>query len=277
MNDFRHYLKLAHASKNNITNDNDDGEQQQGISTNIPHHRYIASLVAIRLGLRDALVDVAILYSLTYTIVAAFTWNDADPNSLYVIWGISAMVSASILGIGGLKVPQWVGSTAHSCLWRSISDVILTQYHSPLHFSTFQLGIYRKSNLQILKDTSGRAPQAVNELTYEGSSLTAFRYQVRLGVGKHTTQFIFFLLPFYTDLKVWSFFVSFLVGFLFGHLYLYIVFKFRKRFVNHRGRVAMGASVALSIISALVFVYGMDIIESVWVSILLVCVCRYES
>ena len=64
--------------------------------------------MAIRLGLRDALVDVAILYSLTYSIVAAFTWDDADPNSLYVIWGISAMVSASILGIGALKIPQWV-------------------------------------------------------------------------------------------------------------------------------------------------------------------------
>mmetsp|Transcript_14002 Transcript_14002/g.30489 ORF Transcript_14002/g.30489 Transcript_14002/m.30489 type:complete len:544 (-) Transcript_14002:338-1969(-) len=126
------------------------------------------------------------------------------------------------------------------------------------------LGFYRKSNLQFLKDTSNRAPQAIHNLTVEGSSLTSFRYQVRLGVGKHTTQFLFVLMPFYTDLKVWFYFVSLLVGFLFGHVYLYLVFKCRTRFKKHRGRVTMGASAALSIISALVFVYGMHIIDSVW-------------
>ena len=71
-------------------------------------HRHIASFVAIRLGLRDALVDAAILYSVTYAIVAGFTWDDADPNSLLVIRGFSTMVGAFIMAVSGLKIPQWV-------------------------------------------------------------------------------------------------------------------------------------------------------------------------
>lgn len=198
-------------------------------------HRHIASFVAIRLGLRDALVDAAILYSVTYAIVAGFTWDDADPNSLLVIRGFSTMVGAFIMAVSGLKIPQW-------------------------------LGYYRKSSLlQILKDTSNRAAQAVHDLTVEGSSLTNFRYQARLGVGKHTTQFTFLLLPFYTDLKVWFYFVSLLVGLIFGQLFLLIVYKCRKRFGKNRGRVAIGASITLSIVSALVFSGGMYIIDYVWV------------
>ena len=129
-----------------------------------------------------------------------------------------------------------------------------------------QLGYYRKSSLlQILKDTSNRAAQAVHDLTVEGGTLTNFRYQARLGVGKHTTQFTFLMLPFYTDLKVWFYFVSLLVGLIFGQLFLLIVYKCRIRFRKNRGRVAIGASITLSIVSAFVFSGGMYIIDYVWV------------
>lgn len=64
--------------------------------------------MAIRLGLRDALLDAAILYFLTYGIVFGLTREDADSNALLIIWGTSYIVSASILAITGLKIPQWV-------------------------------------------------------------------------------------------------------------------------------------------------------------------------
>lgn len=64
--------------------------------------------MAIRLGLRDAIVDWLILYLIGYGIVAGVTWTDADPNTVLVIWGISVMVSALIMAICALKVPQWV-------------------------------------------------------------------------------------------------------------------------------------------------------------------------
>jgi hypothetical protein len=39
--------------------------------------------------------------SIGYTIVAVegFTWKDADPNSLLVLWGFSVMIAAMILGV----------------------------------------------------------------------------------------------------------------------------------------------------------------------------------
>ena len=146
--------------------------------------------------------------------------------------------------------------------------LVLISFTFNFHFVPFdpQLGYYRKSSLlQILKDTSNRAAQAVHDLTVEGGTLTNFRYQARLGVGKHTTQFTFLMLPFYTDLKVWFYFVSLLVGLIFGQLFLLIVYKCRIRFRKNRGRVAIGASITLSIVSAFVFSGGMYIIDYVWV------------
>jgi hypothetical protein len=53
-------------------------------------------------------LDWAIGYSLGYAIVAGFTWNDADPNSLLVLWGLSVIIASLILAVLGLKVPHWV-------------------------------------------------------------------------------------------------------------------------------------------------------------------------
>ena len=79
-------------------------------------------------------------------------------------------------------------------------------------------------------------------------------------------------------LKIWSYFVSLLVGFIFGILYLFVVSKCRQRFRKHRGRVTICASVALSIISALVFYQGMYVVDSVWVSVTyLLCHTHYIS
>jgi hypothetical protein len=68
--------------------------------------------VATRLGLRDALVDWSVIYSIGYAIVAGFTWKDADPNSLLVLWGFSVMIAAMILGVLALRVPHWVSSAS---------------------------------------------------------------------------------------------------------------------------------------------------------------------
>ena len=95
INDFRHRLKTVF-----MTIDESADRTQ----------RYVASLVAIRLGLRDALIDWALLYAVGYSFVAGFTYYDADPNSVYVIWGCSIMVSAGVTGMMALKVPQWLGS-----------------------------------------------------------------------------------------------------------------------------------------------------------------------
>ena len=88
LNDFRHRIK----------------------STSLSGPSYIAALVATRLGLRDALIDWSVLYSIGYAIVAGFTWNDADPNSVLVLWGISVMIGAIMLAVLGLKIPHWVSS-----------------------------------------------------------------------------------------------------------------------------------------------------------------------
>lgn len=64
--------------------------------------------MATRLGLRDALIDWSVIYSVGYAIVAGFTWNDADPNSLLVLWGFNVMIAALILSILAFKVPHWV-------------------------------------------------------------------------------------------------------------------------------------------------------------------------
>ena len=75
-------------------------------------NHYVASLVAIRLGFRDAIVDATILYSLTYATVIAFTWSYVESNFLLVIWGVSYMVSAIVLTLIGWKLPQWVSSSS---------------------------------------------------------------------------------------------------------------------------------------------------------------------
>jgi len=230
INDFRYHLKISHTTAAADENSNNKNNKRIRIS----YHPFIASLVAIRLGLRDALLDAAILYFMTYGIVFGLTREDADSNALLIIWGTSYIASASILAMTGLKIPQW-------------------------------LGIYYRSNLQFLNDTSHRAHQAVHDHAVDCiSSLETFQYQVRLGVGKHTTQFVLFLLPFYTDLKVLSFLSALFVGFLFGHVFLYAIFKCRQRYTKHREMVAMCASATLSLVSSFVFTAGVYIIDTVW-------------
>eukprot|EP00579_Thalassiosira_antarctica_P006212 CAMPEP_0201904060 /NCGR_PEP_ID=MMETSP0902-20130614/55799_1 /ASSEMBLY_ACC=CAM_ASM_000551 /TAXON_ID=420261 /ORGANISM="Thalassiosira antarctica, Strain CCMP982" /LENGTH=504 /DNA_ID=CAMNT_0048438131 /DNA_START=23 /DNA_END=1534 /DNA_ORIENTATION=- len=218
VNDFRHRLMKAY---------------EESPSFNRTSHRYIASLMAVRYGMRDALIDWSIMYTIGYAIVAGITYTDADPDSLLVFLGFSLIFSAALLALSGLKFPRW-------------------------------LGFYRFSRHQILQDTSNLAPQAVHELTTEGSSLASFRYQVRLGVGRHFSQFIYFLLPFYVGLKVWAYLLSILTGALFGHVVLFVVFVCRQTFNRHRGHVAIGASVFISIISAVVFTRGMNVVEEGW-------------
>ena len=72
------------------------------------NNRLLAAHTAIRLGLRDALLDWFLLCSTSYGIVAGFTWKDADPNSLLVLWGLSVIVSAGLFFVLAGKVPQWV-------------------------------------------------------------------------------------------------------------------------------------------------------------------------
>lgn len=131
----------------------------------------------------------------------------------------------------------------------------------------------------------------MKELTEEGSRIRDFRYQVRLGVGMHFSQFIYFVLPFYTGLKVYAYLLSILIGAAFGHLVLFVVFICRKRFKQHQGivgmledlmtlpflsgkcwhqysfnfNVAIAASIFVLIFSALVFTRGMYVADVGWV------------
>ena len=75
------------------------------------------------------------------------------------------------------------------------------------------------SQLKTIKDTSGFAAKAVEDLSAEGSTIAAFRFQARLGVGKHFTQFFWLLLPFYTNLKFWFYLLSIFIGFLCGEFF----------------------------------------------------------
>ncbi len=196
--------------------------------------RYTAALLAIQYGMYDALIDWGFTYTICYAIVGGITWKyNADANMVLVIWGFSLVSSAVILAVAGLKIPEW-------------------------------LGYYRKSQLKTIRDTSGFASQAVDDFIEQDSTIAAFRYQVRLGVGKHFTQFVWFLLPFYVALKFWFYLLSVFVGFLFGQLYLYVVFKCRKRFRHNRGRVAMGASAVIAICSSICFMIGVWIVDSAW-------------
>ena len=137
-----------------------------------------------------------------------------------------------------------------------------------LALSHLQLGLYPKSGLNLIDDTSNLAKQAVRDLIgsipqdsedegCQGGSITDFRYQVRIAVGKHFAKFCLFLLPFYVGLKAWWFLVSILIGSVFGYTYLHVVFKSRQRFKKHRGKVALLASAYMSVVSALMLMEGM--------------------
>ena len=155
--------------------------------------------------------------------------------SVVVIQGFSAIFSSVILAISSFKFPLW-------------------------------LGIYRRSKLQTFKDTSSLAPKAVAKLTEEGSTTTLeeFRYQVRLGCGKHYSQWVYFLLPFYVDLKIWWGALSILFGLIGGYGVLFVVYKCRQRFKKHRVYVAAFAALFLSILSSLFFTRGMYIVQEGW-------------
>lgn len=114
INDFRYCLKLAYGRKakdeGSIKNIGRRGSHYLIDNAFLSDNNYVASLVAIRLGLRDAIIDAVILYFLTYAVVVGLTWCDADveSNFLLIIRGISYMVSASMLASIGWKLPLWV-------------------------------------------------------------------------------------------------------------------------------------------------------------------------
>ena len=60
VNDFRHRLMKAY---------------EESPSFNRTSHRYIASLMAVRYGMRDALIDWSIMYTIGYAIVAGITYT----------------------------------------------------------------------------------------------------------------------------------------------------------------------------------------------------------
>ena len=94
VNDFRHRLALAY--------------DNNSLSSSNASNRYIASLVSIRYGLRDASFDWFIMCSIGYAIVAGCTWTNADPKAVLVIQGFGHMISAGIMAVASFKFPQWV-------------------------------------------------------------------------------------------------------------------------------------------------------------------------
>lgn len=120
------------------------------------------------------------------------------------------------------------------------------------------------SQFKTIKDTSGFAAKAVEDLSAEDSTIAAFRYQARLGVGKHFAQFFWLLLPFYTNLKFWWYLLSVFIGFVIGQLFIFIVFKLRERFPKRRKSIAMGASAVIAIGSAAAFMRGVQIVNVGW-------------
>ncbi len=130
INDFRYHLKLAYGQKatetgsfrnfgkmsiTGKTEETSPSSQRQKRASNylienvfLSDNHYVASLVAIRLGFWDAIVDATILYSFTYAAVISFTWSNVESNFLLVIWGVSYIVSAIVLALIGWKLPIWV-------------------------------------------------------------------------------------------------------------------------------------------------------------------------
>ena len=203
-------------------------------STGDNSRRYISSLMAIHYGMLDAVKDWSIVYTFAYAIIGVLTWNNVDTKFLTCIWGFSLMFCALILAVAGFKMPVW-------------------------------LGLYRTSQLKTIKDTSGFAAKAVENLFSEASSMTTLRYQARLGVGKHFTQFFWLLLPFYTGLKFWWYLFSVAIGFATGQLFIFLTLKLRQRFTKKRGLVGIGASAVIAIGSATAFIRGVEIVNIGWV------------
>mmetsp|Transcript_12346 Transcript_12346/g.18365 ORF Transcript_12346/g.18365 Transcript_12346/m.18365 type:complete len:652 (+) Transcript_12346:84-2039(+) len=238
VNSFRLRLKQAYV-------------QPSSASSQPSTKRYIASLVATRLGLRDAVIDWSAIYVILYAIIGGTTYFDADPDSLFVLRGLNAMISALIVGIASLKILQW-------------------------------LGLYRTSKFQIIQDSSNIAPTAVHNLLSGSSSpdtaagdddekqdepnkstLSTYRYQVRLAVGKHFAKFTILLLPFYVALRVEYFVASIVIGLVGGHLFLYSVYKCRQTFDNS-GKIAIGASAFLSLGGGALFGWGLILWGESW-------------
>ena len=130
IHDFHYHLKLAHSSAAVVpsTNDiDDDNENYGGVKIRrrlsvefVSDEKYIASLEAVRLGLRDAIIDAIVVYSIMYAIVIGMTWSDVEPNFLLVIQGVGYIVSACILTSTGWKIPQWVRFAFLFCLLYSL-------------------------------------------------------------------------------------------------------------------------------------------------------------
>ena len=114
VNDFRHRLMVAYQNDSPSSSSSAAG----GSDTS---NRYIASLIAIRYGLRDALIDWSIIYLIGYGIVGGITWKDAEPESVIVIMGFSIIISAAIIAISAFKIPQWV-----SCISSMLKERILS-------------------------------------------------------------------------------------------------------------------------------------------------------
>lgn len=237
VNDFRRRLMAAYEDSYSLAKDarcRKISAETENTSRRYMARRYMAAMMAIKLGMYDAIIDWGLTYTVCYAIVGGITWYNADKNLEAVIWGLSLMGSAVILAVAGLKIPAW-------------------------------LGFCRKSQIKTIRDTSGYAALAVSDLTTkEESTITAFRYQVRLGVGKHFSQFVWILLPFYVSLLFWFYLLSIFIGVVIGHFFLYVVFNCRKRFRNHRGRVVIGASALALICSAFCFMDGVWIVNVTW-------------
>eukprot|EP00986_Skeletonema_menzelii_P009577 scaffold4385_cov162-Skeletonema_menzelii.AAC.5 len=205
VNDFRHRLMATY-------NDSTSDEKTS--------RRYTAALLAIQYGMYDAFIDWGLTYTICYAIVGGITWYNADQNLVYIAED---------------SCVAWTLPVSCSLYW-----LVLSLRSSYTH-NTFRSS---KSQLKTIRDTSGFASNAVRDWTDQDCTISAFRYQVRLGVGKHFTQFVWFLLPFYVALKFWWFLLSIFIGFVGGQLFLYVVFKCRKR--------------------SICFMFGVWIVNSAW-------------
>lgn len=96
------------------------------------------------------------------------------------------------------------------------------------------------------------------------ASLSEFRYQVRLGVGKHTFTFVIPLLPFYISFKPWFLLFSIFIGLTSGHLYQFFVLKCRKKFKKNVRKVVFGASVVAILLGSVAFASGISFMDTVW-------------
>ena len=96
------------------------------------------------------------------------------------------------------------------------------------------------------------------------ASLSEFRYQVRLGVGKHTFTFLIPLLPFYISFKPWYLLFSIFIGLTCGHLYQFIVLKCRKKFKKNVKKVVFGASIVAILLGSVAFASGISFMDTVW-------------